>query len=580
MNAKYDDDLSHGFRLISVSYITVTAPSEHAGPLAVFNGEYVGTIEVVVLRCYPGEVSSSAEHSSLVSSPQSPNHVKTSNKPETSKGSQKPKDQQKPKEPQKPKDPKKATPSTSADDDSSSSTDDTNSDDNPPKAMGSMVDGADERPHGAPSTLVFGGDMARDDDPPPRKNSPRRGRGSNSGLFKRGYIPKSQRGSPGGKKSDNSWGGSSISQHFNDDWETYNPPGGRNSPEPQATAGRNSKQKSPNLSKRTTSPGVSANPSLKNSPQVNVPVPAGQPSPAIIINVNHGGVSPASIAPSVLAPDAPTVHGWALREGQNEKANEKNSSASGGSSGSKNGSEGFKEHKKKASWAMNMPGGWGASNVESHANSTGWNDNPDNGAQPDDGWNNGNNNQQDKNDCWNNNGESSEQQGNNYGATTSGAQKTNTDWNNNGNDENKEKNGWNDNGNGDNENGGSWDINGNGNGDSKNEDGWNNNGTTAAPTSGWSWGNAGKEKENEEPQAWGGAIEKKNGWDMPKKEDNGFQGKAASEKSSVFPKHNMEFTRLPNVMSTTGKDKPADPNTWPNNEATLNYAPQQAPIAG
>ena len=530
-----------------------------------------------MLRCYPGEVSNSAENSSLASSPQSPKKVKL------------------PPEPKSPKEPKKATPPSSSDDDSSSSSGDSTSDDGPPKATSSMVDGADERPHGALGSLVFGGDMAWDDDHPPRKNSPRKLGGISSGSFKRGYIPRSQRGSPAGKKRDNSWDGSNISQHFNDDWGKYSSLGGRNSLEQEATAGRSSKENSPTLSKHEASPKGIDNPSTKNSPQVNVPVPPGHSSPAIIINVNHGAVSPASIPPSV---HAPTVNSWALPEEQNDKSDEKRSSTSSGSSGSKNGSDNFRGHKKKESWAMNMPGGWGASNVGSHANSTSWNDNQDEGAQPDRGWNNDNDKQQENNNGWNNNGESSAQPEDSWGATTGGAQETNTGWNNNGsggngenqetntgwnnnnngNGEHKENTGWGNNGNSENKDHGEW--NNNGSGDNNDNSGWNNKGTTAAPTSGWSWGKVGTQNQKEEPQTWGGATEKKNGWDMPKKDNSEPEGKATSEKPTGIPKYTMDFTQSPNVMSTTSQDKPADPNTWPSNAATLNNAQGQTPVLG
>ena len=554
----------------------VTAPNEHAGPLAVFNGEYVGTVEVVVLRCYPGEVSSSGEHSSL-SSPKSPKQVKISTKPEISK------------------EPKKATPPNSSDDASSSSSDESDGDDSPRGATGSMVDGADEYLRGIPINMMFGGDMARDDDPPRRQNSPRKWGGGASGSFKRGYVSRSQRGSPTAKKRGNSWDGSNISHHFNDDWGKYSSLEGRDSPEQEATAGRNSKENSPILSKHRASPKIGDNPSTKNSPQINAPVPVGQSSPAIIINVNHGAVSPASIAPSV---HAPTVDSWALPNEQNDKPDEKKSSSSSGSSRSKQGSERFRGHKKKESWAMNMPGGWGASNVGSHGNSTGWNDNQDDGAQPDNDWNNENDKQQENNDSWKNNGESSAQPNDSWGAASGGAQETNAGWNNNGNDgdgdnqetntgwknnnnskgEHQESTGWDNNGNSENKTNSGWSNNGNGgnNGDS----GWNNNGTTAAPTSGWSWGNVGKEKEKEEPQTWVGTIEKKNGWDMPKKDNNGSEGKAASEKSTGIPKYTKEFTQSPNVMSTISQHRPADPNTWPSNEAALNNAQARTPVSG
>ena len=506
-------------------------PNGHTGRLAPHNGEYVGTIEVVILRCYPGEVTSSAEPSSLGSSLQST--------PEPAK---------QPKQPPKPKQSKeleKATPPSSSDDSSSSSSDDDSSDSGP-GAMGGMSDGADDRPQGVQSNVGFGGDMAGDDDPPAKRSNPHQRSLNPSGSNQGGYIPKSQRGSAVGKKDRDSWGGSNTSrQHFNQDWGNYNSQTGRNhSPEPQAPAGRNSKGNSPIFSRRTPSPKAEAVASTKNSPQMNVPVPVGQASPAIVINVNHGGISPAT---SVLPPAAPTVNSWALSDKEGEVANQKNSSGSSGSSGSKSGPDAFKGHKKKASWAMNMPGGWEASNVESQANSTGWDDNGDNGAQANDGWNNADDQKQNNNNSWGNNGESSTQPNDNWGATTSGAQESNIGWNN-------------------------------GSGNNHNNSGWNNNGNSAQHTSDWSWGNAANEKE--EPQSWGGAIEKENGWDMPKKSPGGSQGKAASDKSNGFPNYTMDFTQSPNNTSTSGQERPTDLSVWPSNEPTMNNAPEPAQPLG
>lgn len=500
----------------------------HTGRLAPHNGEHVGTIEVVVLRCYPGEVTSSAEPSSLGSSSQStPEPAKQPKQPPT---------------PKEPKFPEKATSPSSSDDSSSDSGDDSSSD-SVPGAMGGMFDGADDGLHGVPSNMGFGGDMAWDDDPPPKQNSPHQWGADPSGLNQGGYIPRSQRGSAVGKKDRDSWGGSNTSrQHFNQDWGKYSSQVGRNnSPEPQATAGRNSKGNSPSFSRHTPSPKAEANPSTKYSPQVNVPVPVGQASPAIVINVNHGPLS------SVLPPAAPTVNSWALSDKQGEKANEKNSSGSSGSSGSKSGSDSFKGHKKKASWAMNMPGGWGASNVESQANSTGWDDNGDNGAQANDGWTNVNDQKQDNNVSWGNNGESSAPQDDIWGPTTSGAQENNTGWNN-------------------------------GNGDNQNNSGSNNNEKGAQQTNDWSWRNAANEKE--EPQSWGGANEKENGRDVPKKIPSGSQGKAASDESNGFPNYTMEFTQSPNNTSTSGQERPTDSNAWPSNEPTMNSAPEPAQPLG
>lgn len=497
---------------------------------------------MVVLRCYPGDISRSAEGSSPESSPESATQPKKSSEP-------------KPKE--KPKEPEKVTPPSSSDSSSSFSSSDSGSNAGFPEAIGGIFDGADDRHQRVPDNIGLGGDMAWDDDPQPRHKSPRQWGAPVSRPKKAGYIPPSQRGSAVGKKDDDSWGGSNTSrQHFNQDWGIYSSHvGGNQSPEPQATAGRSSKETSPVFSKHKTSTIVGT----QNSPHVNVPAPAGQSSPAIVINVNHGTVTPASVAPSVLAPAAPTENSWALPDKQSDKGSEKNSNGSNGSNGSKNGSKRAWGHKKKESWAMNMPGGWGASNVESQANSAGWDDNGGNGAQPNEEWNNGNDQPQEGNDSWQNNGGSGPQGNDSWGATTGGAQETNTGWNTNGNGNGngQDDSGWNNNGNGGGQDISGWDNAGNGGNQGNKED------SGVEHTTGWNMGNAGGKQD--EAQSWVGATEKRNGWDMPRKKKNGSQGKAASDKSNGFPKYTMEFTQSPNNMSTTSQDKSTGLTGDPNN---------------
>ncbi len=488
-----------------------------------------------MLRCYPGEVSRSAEGSSPESSPESATQSKKST------------------ELKKPKEPEKATPPSSSETSSSSS--DSGSNAGFPEAIGGLFDGSDDRLHGVPDKMVFEGDMAWGDDLQPRQKSPRQWGAPVSRPKKAGYIPPSQRGSAVGKKDDNSWGGSNTSrQHFNQDWRIYSSQiGGNNSTEPQVTAGRSSKENSPVFSKHKTSPIVGT----QNSPPLNVPAPAGQSSPAIVINVNHGTVTPASVAPSVLAPAAPTENSWALPDKHSDKGSQKNSNGSNGSNGSKNGSNGAWGHKKKESWAMDMPGGWGASNVESQANSTGWDDNGGNGAQTNEDWNNGTDQPQEGNNGWENNGESAPQVNHSWGATTGEAQESNTGWNTNGNGNGQVNSCWDNNGNGGGRNNSGRDHNGSGDIQENNEGNGNEH------TSGWNWGNAGSKKD--ETRSWGGATEKKNGWDMPKKNKNGSHGKATSDKSNGFPKYTMEFTQSPNNMSTTSQDKFTGPTSDPNN---------------
>ncbi len=428
--------------------------------------------------------------------------------------------------------------------------------------MGGIFDGAD-RPHGFPRTMVFGGDMAGDDDPQPRQNSPRQWGAPISRPKKSGYIPASQRGSAVGKKGNDSWGGSNTSrQHFNQDWRTYSSQVGRhNSPESQATAGRTSKENSPVFGKHSTSPIVGVNPGAKTSPQVNVPVPAGQSSPAIVIHVNHGTVPSASVAPNVPAAPAPTENSWDIPDKHSDKGSENNSNRSNHAWG----------HEKKESWAMNMPGGWGASNVESQANSTGWNNNEGDGAQVNDDWDNGNDQLQEDNDGWNNNGESGAQGNDDWGATTGGAQESNTGWNTNGNDNSGWNNKKNDNGGG--QENSDWNNNGNGDNQESKE------GHSAQYASASDCGNAGGKKKHNN-HSWGGATEKKNGWDMPAKDKKGSQGKAASDKANGFPKYTMEFTQSPNNMSNASQNNGIAPTNWPHNDAAANIAPVPLPTSG
>lgn len=488
-----------------------------------------------MLRCYPGEISRSAEGSSPESSPESATQSKKSA------------------ELKKPKAPKKATSPSSSEPSSSSSDSDSNA--GLPEAMGGLFDGADDRPLGVPDKMVFERDKAGDDDLQSKQKSPRQWAAPFSRPKKARYIPPSQRGSVVGRNDDSSWAGSNTSrQHFNQDWGIYSSQiGANNSSEPQVTAGRSSKENSPVFGKHKTSPIVGT----QNSPQVNMPAPAGQSSPAIVINVNHGTVNPSSVTPSVLAPAAPTENSWALPDKHSDKGSQKNSNGSNGSNGSKNRSDGVWGHKKKESWAMDMPGGWGASNVGSQANSTGWDDNGGNGAQANEDWNNGNDQPQDGNNGWENNGESAPQVNESWGSTAGGAQESSTGWNTNGNGNGQANSGWDNIGNGGGRNTSSWDRNGSGGFQEDKEGNGNEH------TSGWNLGDAGS-KINE-AQSWGGATEKKNGWDMPKKNKNASHEKATSDKSNGFPKYTMEFTQSPNNMSTTSQDRVTGPASDPNN---------------
>ena len=548
--------------LLTQIYLTVTGPSEHGGRLAPFNGEYVGTIDVVVLRCYPGAVSNYAETSSADITPPSENSTKS----------------------KKPKELEKVTTPTSSDFPSSSSDSDSDSSDSVSGVIGDKLDGADDRPLGYPSTMMFGGDMALDDDPPPRHNSPQKWGAGSSGRKKTNYVPPSQRGSPARKRDNDSWGDSNVSrQHFNEDWRKYSSQigsqtGRNNSAEPHGEPGRKSKENSPVLSKHTTSPTVATTTRKHNSPQANVPVPAGHASPAIVINVNHAPVSPTSIPP-ITAPIEPTVGSWDLPEKHSDKGSDENSNESKDSSGSNDGGNRSWGHKKKKSWAMDMPGGWRASNVESQANSTGWEENQESGDQANDEWGNANDKPEQYNDGWDNNEENGARHNNSWGPTTAGAPENKPGWNNYSNNDHRGDTSWgNNNNSNENHNGGihgnsNWDNTGNG-GNSENQ-----GGNGGQQTSGWNWGNAGNEKKDN-AQIWGGAFEKKNGWDMPKKNRTESHGQAASDKSNAFPKYPMEFTQSPNNMGGAGQDKSAVPTPWPSNENTVDNAPAQATTLG
>ena len=484
------------------------------------------------------------------------------------------------------KEPKKSykmtTPSSSGT--SSSSSSDTDSSNNISRAIGGVFDGPDDRPYVGPVNMNFGRDITADDNLPPKNNSPQKLGPSSGEPRKYRYIPPSQRGLRRSRRDNDTWGDSNVSQqHFNEDWGKYSSQiGGNNSPEPQATAGRKSKENSPMLSKHAFSPADGTKPGEINPQQVNVPVPAGQASPAIIINVNHAPVLPAVVTPGVQAPPAPTIGSWDLPDEHKEKGSEKNSNESNDSSGSKNEGNRSSEHKKERSRAMEMPGAWGTSNVESQATSNGWNENENEntGDQANDNWGYSNNEEQENNNSWNGNEGDGERGSEGWGPTTAGAPENNTSWNNkNGNNENHDtaqgNNSWgHSNNNIDNNDG---NIHGN--------SGWGNHGkgitqpntggTGAQQNSGWNCGNVSHQKDK--AQSWGGAFEKKNGWDMPKKSSFESQGKDASDKFRVSPKYTMEFTQSPNNTNTASQENPAAPATGPGNE---NAAPDRAPIAG
>ena len=353
---------------------------------APYNAEYVGTIEVVVLRCYsaPVEANHSFKRAATFAAP----------KGQAEKN-------------------KYVYPGVSSD--SASNNDDTTSENGSDSGFGGLFDGSCDVSSNRLPGMAFGGDATWDNGENwdngaqntwnQGNNAPHSSLTGNNDNANTGWnlATANNRGPPQWDTRANS-----TSNHFSNDWN--NP--SQDTQEPVNDHGS-----------RTSRNHLRPSSSHHNSPApVNINEwPGGnpsQPSPAIIINVNHGppsvNIGPPSVPDSGKVGSLPAnfqpLSDTNLRQqGHNTSPNGSNRSGSN-TSGSSNGS---KKHNGGNSWqatarpndawgaeAPNMPGAWNASNDRPQGDTwnndnanTGWNSEShrqnDQGQRNGDYWNNG-----------------------------------------------------------------------------------------------------------------------------------------------------------------------------------------------
>lgn len=345
--------------------MTVTdsaAALEHPAP---YDAEHVGTIEIVVLRCFP------REESIFPKPPTRPNNIKSI-----------------------PKVVKEATPKASAND----SSDDTPSDDGSQSAFGGLFDGAGELPSSVPLMLTFGGDASWEQDND-RKNGGQSSwnRESNSQAWN------------GANNDGNEWETAAVndssprwdirrnpaSDHFSQDW---NQP----SRVPQEAAEQSSTSHHNNHGSRRSGRSFSNQHNNSSALDTNnnwATGNPGQPSPAIIINVNQSPslsrVGPPSVADSWKSKALPASfyeapqghvsspngsnHNGSIKSGSNKSgSHHRGSNKSHGSQGKNNDvtdwQTGGGHNDNWGAGASNVPEPWDQSN--DHMQET-WNGNKD-----------------------------------------------------------------------------------------------------------------------------------------------------------------------------------------------------------
>lgn len=402
---------------------TVSDPGAALESPAPHDAEHVGTIEVVVLRCYP---ASSEEKTSFKSA---------------SRGQLV----------------RNLTPEESSD----SSNEDSPSENGSESELGGLFDGAGDERRNIPKSLPFGGDATSDQ--PSHWNNGEQQNSWNQG--ENSYAWGGANNSPNANAlptSGNGWGSapepsprwdrraSSSSNHFSEDWnkpsqatqEAAQPGSSRHSNHGSRRSGRSS-------SSNHNARAVSTNKNWEASS------PA-QPSPAIVINVNQSPAASRFGPPSV-------AEGWAEKplpanlqqslgfsqpiqghvispNGSNNSGSNKsgsNHSGSNKSNGSQNKNSGCNDWQvsggQTEGWgavAPTVPGAWGESNDRpqetsdwNNKNGTSWDDNNNGGGTA---WNEPNNQspngQNNGNDTWNTTGENEGWQDSNGNASAGQAQ--------------------------------------------------------------------------------------------------------------------------------------------------------------
>lgn len=356
--------------------------------------EYVGTIEVVVLRCL------SAETSNAIIPQYQPTEAKTSVQALNSNKF----DWLDP----------RSTLRQPSDDDSWSSS-------NSASAVGGMLDGACDFAIMPTGSMAFGGDMAWDD-PPPNQDQTQQWR-SGSRISNRGPDRSLSRGS-GSNTSKEGPQHSDTRDRSQDrsgqDWGPFRSETKRshNSPDPQGNAEQNSSSaKSKTLSSvvpRHSPAGSAVNQNSSNGS-------ATADAPVVVININHGP-RPRRETTWTETLDVENVNDVSWHNvgqddnSQSQRSEKRSSNGSVDHEGSKKsnsdegdweaqpaygGNGGDTDYSRLDNWETEqptIPGGWDASNEQHQENNTSWDDDQSNNATTRQA---GNERSQDNSNNWN-----------------------------------------------------------------------------------------------------------------------------------------------------------------------------------
>jgi len=357
---------------------TVSDPGAALESPAPHDAQHVGTIEVVVLRCYPGSVE------------EKPSFKSTSRQQGV----------------------RNFTPEESSD----SSSEESRSEDGSESEFGGLFDGAGDDRHNRPKSLPFGGDATSDQ--PSHWNN---GGQSSWNQGDNSYAWGGANNSPNGNAlptSGNEWGSapaqsprwdtraSSSSNHFSDDW---NRPSQTTQEAAQHGSSHHNNHGSRRSGRSSSSNHNARAVSTNNNWEASNPA---QPSPAIVINVTQSPTAsrfgpppvaegwaekplPANLQPSFGFPQTPQGHASSPNGSNNSGSNKSGSNHSGSNkgNGSQNKNNGGNDWQASGGqtegWgaaAPTIPGAWGESNDRpqetsdwNNNNGTTW-DNNDNGG--------------------------------------------------------------------------------------------------------------------------------------------------------------------------------------------------------
>lgn len=498
----------------------VSHPSELKNIHVPHDGEYVGTIEVVVLRCLCTEASNANISQHQIIEAKFPAQTLDSNRFKWF-------------EP-------KTTLRQSSDDDSWSSS-------SSASAAGGMFDGACDYATNPTGSMAFGGDMAWDD-PSPSQDQPQEWR---SGSKVSSHDPENSLSKgPGpniGKGGPHQPGARDRSQdRFSQDWGPTRSENKRSHSSPNSQA--NVEQTSSSAKNRTSSsivPRHSPAGSAVNRTGPNDP--AAVDAPAVVININHGP-RPRREQTWTEASEVGSVNdgvpwhnvGQDDKNGQSQHGEKRSPNGSVDHEGSKKsingggnwqaqpaygGNGGDGGYSRPDNWETaqpTMPGGWDASNDQHQANDIGWDNNQSNN---DTTWKATNERSQDNDNNWNTN------ENHNNGWDVQGNNGADT-WENSNTQGQGKNNGWNAKDNG---SAPGWDLSNQQN-QGQNQQ-WSPDENNNAAQNNWAGGggwNGGNNQQNDNSpgnnqdpaaQSWGGK-EEDNNWAGPNQPEAGTTGAA------------------------------------------------------